>query len=73
MANFHFSHYKSTETLICHSHKSTRATSTRNVTFVEANVMKHFCKVSASLPSYFEKENTKNSVREVTNFAKGGN
>ena len=39
MANFHFSHYKSMETLSCHSIESTGATSTINVTFVEANVM----------------------------------
>ena len=38
-AKFHFSHYKSMETLSCQSKKSTRATSTRNATFVEANVM----------------------------------
>ena len=34
MANFHFSHYKSVETLSCHSNESARATSTRNATFV---------------------------------------
>ena len=36
MAIVLFSHYKSIETLSCHSNESTRATSTRNVTFVEA-------------------------------------
>ena len=37
-ANFHFSHYTSMEILSCHSNKSTRAKSTRNATFVKANV-----------------------------------
>ena len=40
MTNFHFFHYKSVETLSCQSNENTRATSTRNVNFVEAaNVM----------------------------------
>ena len=35
---FHFSHYKSMETLSCHSNESTWATATKTI-FVEANVM----------------------------------
>ena len=35
---FHFSHYKSMETLSCHSKESTRATAIKNILYVEANV-----------------------------------
>ena len=41
---FHFSHYKSMETLNCHSNESTWATAIKNITFVEANVMNMFAK-----------------------------
>ena len=36
---FHFSHYKSVETLSCHSNKNTWETAIKNNNFVEANVM----------------------------------
>ena len=39
MAYFHLSHYKSMETLSCHSNKSTCTTAIKNIAFVEANVM----------------------------------
>ena len=38
-ANFHFSHYKSMESLSCHSNESTWVTIIKNITYVEANVM----------------------------------
>ena len=38
-ANFHFSHYKSMETLSCHSNESTWAITIKNVIYVEADVM----------------------------------
>ena len=41
-ANFHFSHYKSMETLSCHSNESTWAMTIKNTIYV--------CKVSASFP-----------------------
>ena len=41
---FHFSHYKSMETLSCHSNESTWATAIKNTHFVEANVMNIFAK-----------------------------
>ena len=41
---FHFSHYKSTETIGYHSDESTRAMAIKNTTYVGANVMN---KVSA--------------------------
>ena len=36
---FHFSHYKSMQTLSCHSNESTWATAIKKINFVEANVM----------------------------------
>ena len=38
-AYFHFSHYKSMETVNCHSDESTLATAIKYAIFVEANVM----------------------------------
>ena len=38
-ANYHFSHYKSMETLSCHSNKSIWATTMKNTIYVETNVM----------------------------------
>ena len=38
-AYYHFSLYKSMETLSCHSNKSTWATAIKNIIFVEANVI----------------------------------
>ena len=46
-ANFHPSHYKSMETLSCHSNESTWATTIKTTIYVEAE---HLCKVSASSP-----------------------
>ena len=48
-ADFHFSHYKSMETLSYQSNQSINATVRKNNNFVEANTMyyENFCKVSA--------------------------
>ena len=43
-ANFHFSHYKSMETLSCHSNESTWATTIKKTIYVEANVMNMYAK-----------------------------
>ena len=43
-ANFHFSHYKSMETLCCHSNESTWATIIKYIIYVEANVMNMYAK-----------------------------
>ena len=37
--NFQFSHYKSMETISCHSNQSSYPTAIKNTTFVEANVL----------------------------------
>ena len=43
-ANFHFSHYKSMETLSCHSNESTWTMTIKNIICVEANVMNMYAK-----------------------------
>ena len=64
-ANFHFSHYKSMGTLSCHSNESTRATPTRNTTFVEANVMNIFAQFQLRLPYDFWRDGFWKFVRKV--------
>ena len=55
IVNFHFSHYKSMETLSCHSNQSSNPTKIKNITFVEGNVkhVKQVCQVSASSSIWF--------------------
>ena len=45
ISNLHFSHYKSMETISCHSNQSSYPTRTKNITFVEDNVL---CKCAKS-------------------------
>ena len=49
-ANFHFSHYKSMETLSCLSNQSAYATAIKINTFVEANAMNISAKFQLYLP-----------------------
>ena len=51
IVNFHFSHYKSMETLSCHSNQSSYLTKIKNITFVEGNVLSKFAKFRP-LPPY---------------------
>ena len=44
IVNFHFSHYKSMETLSCHSNQSSYPTKIKNVNFVEGNVLSKYDK-----------------------------
>ena len=44
IVNFHFSHYKSMETLSCHSNQSSYPTEINNITFVEGNVLSKYAK-----------------------------
>ena len=44
IVNFHFSHYKSMETLSCHSNQSSYPTEIKNITFVEGNVLSKYAK-----------------------------
>ena len=44
ISNFHFSHYKSMETISCHSNQSSYPTGIKNITFVEGNVLCKYAK-----------------------------
>ena len=52
-ANFHFSHYKSMETLSCHSNESTWAMTIKNIIYVGANVMNMYAKFQLHPPYGF--------------------
>ena len=52
-ANFYFSHYKSMETLSCHSNESTWATTIKKHNLCRGQCHEHVCKVSASSPLRF--------------------
>ena len=52
--NFHFSHYKSMETLSCHSNQISYLTEIKkNITFVEGNVLSRFAKLPLHPPYGF--------------------
>ena len=44
IVNFHFSHYKSMETLSCHGNLSSYLTGIKNITFVEGNILSKYAK-----------------------------
>ena len=44
IVNFHFSHYKSMETLSCHTNQSSYPTRIKNITFVEGKVLSKIAK-----------------------------
>ena len=44
IVNFHFSHYKSMETVSCHSNQSSYPTKIKNITFVEGKVLSKYAK-----------------------------
>ena len=52
-AHFHFSHYKSMETLSCHSNQSAWATAMKNDSFVEVIVRNNSAKFQLYDPSSF--------------------
>ena len=52
-ADLHFSHYKSMETLSCHSNESTWATTIKNIIYVEASVMNMYVKFQLHPPYGF--------------------
>ena len=51
--NFQFSHYKSMETISCHSNQSSYPTAIKNTTFVEANVLSMYAKFQLHPPYGF--------------------
>ena len=53
IVNFHFSHYKSMESLSCHSNQSSYPTEIKNITFVEGNVLSKYAKFRLHPPYGF--------------------
>ena len=53
IVNIHFSHYKSMETLSCHSNQSSYPTEIKNITFVEGNVLSKYAKFRLHPPYGF--------------------
>ena len=53
VVNFHFSHYKSMETLSCHRNQSSYPTGIKNITFVEGNVFSKYAKFQLHTPYGF--------------------
>ena len=53
IVNFHFSHYKSMETISCHSNQSSYPTEIKNITFVEGNVLGKYAKFRLHPPYRF--------------------
>ena len=53
ISNFHFSHYKSIETVSCHSNQSSYLTRIKNITFVEGNVLCKYAKFQLQPPYSF--------------------
>ena len=51
ISNFHFSHYKSIETISCHSNQSSHLPGIKNTTFIEGNVICKYAKFQLH-PSY---------------------
>ena len=53
IVNFHFSHYKSMETLSCHSNQSSYPTEIKNIPFVEGNVLSKYAIIRLHPPYGF--------------------
>ena len=53
ISNFHFSHYKSMETISCHSNQISYPTGIKNITFVEGNVLCKYAKFQLHPPYDF--------------------
>ena len=53
ITNFHFSHYKSMETINCHSKESSWTLTIENITFVEGNVLSMYAKFQLHPPYGF--------------------
>ena len=53
IVNFHFSHYKSMETLSCYSNQSSNLTKIKNITFVDGNVLSKYAKFGLHPPYGF--------------------
>ena len=53
IVNFHFSHYKSLETLSCHKNQSSYLTEIKYITFVGGNVLSKYAKFRLHPPYGF--------------------
>ena len=53
ISNFHFYHYKSIETISCHSNQSSYPTGIKNTTFAEGNVLCKYAKFQLHPPYGF--------------------
>ena len=53
IVDFHFSHYKSMETLSCHSNQSSYPTGIKNISFVEGNILSKYAKFRLHPPYVF--------------------
>ena len=53
IVDFHFSNYKSMETLSCHSNQSSYLTEIKNITFVDGNVLSKYAKFRLHPPYRF--------------------
>ena len=53
IVNYHFSHFKSLETLSCHSNHSSYPTGIKNIIFVEANILSKYAKFRLHPPYGF--------------------
>ena len=69
IVNFHFSHYKSMETVSCHSNQSSNPTEIKNITFVEGNVLSKYAKFRLHPPYGFWEEDFLTFLRKLTLFA----
>ena len=56
IVNIDFSHYKSIETISCHSNQSSYPTGIKNITFVEGNVLNKCAKFQLHPPYGFREE-----------------
>ena len=56
IVNFHSSHYKSMETLSCHSNQSSNPTGIKHITFVEGNILSKYAKFRLHSPYDFWEE-----------------
>ena len=69
IVNFHFSHYKSMETLICHSNQSSYPTEIKNITFVEGNILSKYAKFRLHPPYGFLRRRFLNIFTKIDPFA----
>ena len=63
IVNLHFSHYKSMETLSCHSNQSSYLTEIKNITFVDGNVLSKYAKFWLHSPYGFWEEDFKHFTK----------